>query len=396
MTELGDLTNVVAYQSSGSQIHREFASTLKSVTNAGDPRFEYDPATDGQSEGLLIESQVSNLVTYSEDFSNAFYGKDKLTVDSDVAVAPDGTLTASALRVDGTAASAHRIFLNYATGGATPQTFSIFAKAGSLSWLALNFKGTGVFTSSSAYFNLSDGTTGTVASGLTAKISDCGNGWYRCSITLTALSSGTGAAQVYLASANDDVTIDGNSYDHILCWGAQVEANTSAPSSYIKSNSGSSTTKSADSCSVVDATLFDNGGGTLFAEVSPNNLGSTFSGIASINAGGLSDRVELVFNNAAARATVVADGTTYSTQSGGSYTAGNAIKSCLTYANDSVSYYVNGTEIGTTDTSSVMPVINTLSVGNTATGSWPLNGHMRRVAVYSDSISETSAAALTS
>jgi len=186
----------------------------------------------------------------------------------------------------------------------------------------------------------------------------------------------------------------GDDYSGVLLFGQMAEQSSSA-SSYIKTTS-SSVSRAADSCSVVDASLFDNGGGTIYAEVTPNNLGSTFSGIASINAGGLSDRVELVFNNTAARATIVSDGITYSTLSGGSYTAGDPIKSCLTYATNSVSYYVNGSEIGSTDTSSVIPVINTLSVGNTATGSWPLNGHLKRVAVYSDSISETSAAALTS
>jgi hypothetical protein len=393
-------TGQLVTDATSSQRHREYSPLLKTAA-ADSPRFEF--AADGQSvgsgtaKGLLIEAQATSLVTYSEDFSNSFWDKTRLSVDSNVAVAPDNSLTASALRVDGTAASTHRMRFTYATGGATAQTFSIFAKAGSKSWVALKFDSSGgAFDASIAYFNLASGTSGTVDSGITATINDCGNGWYRCSITRTALVSATGQIELYVSEADNDVTIDGNSYDYILCWGAMVEANTSAPSSYIKSNSGSSTSRAADSCSVVSEQLFDNGGGTLYAEVSPNNLGSTFSGIASINAGGLSDRVELVFNNSAARATVVADGTTYSTQSGGSYTAGDEIKSCLTYANDSVSYYVNGSEIGSTDTSSVIPVVTSLSIGNTATGSWPLNGHLKRVAVYSDSISETAAAALTS
>ena len=389
----------VLNETSGS-IHREFAPTLKSVTTSGQPRFEFDPA-DGQSVGsgtalgLLVESQATNLTKYSDDFSS-WGDTSTVVVTPNAGVAPSGQLEADLLVSPSTAATHYILDSTIAFTSGTTYTASVYVKSAGHRYVQL-CGNSAAFSGPYQWVNY-DLEAGTLnANNCSGTISSVGNGYYRITATMTASSTQTRSFILVFAdslSSGFFPTTTGDDFSGFLAHGFQTEVG-SASSSLISTN-GSQVSRASDSCSVVDATLFDNGGGTLYAEVTPNNLGSTFSGIASINAGGLSDRVEMVFNNTAARATVVADGTTYSTQSGGSYTAGAEIKSCLTYANDSVSYYVNGSEIGTTDTSAVMPVVNSLSIGNTATGSWPLNGNIKRVAVYSDSVSETAASALTS
>ena len=395
-------TNSKVYDSpTTTQISRSYSQLLKTAS-ADSPRFEYDAS--GNSEGLLIESQATSLVTYSEDFSHAFWDKTRLSIDSNVAVAPDGALTASAMRVDGTAAASHRMRFSYATGGATPQTFSIFAKAGSKSHVALKFDSSGgAFDASIAYFNLASGTTGTVDSGVTATINDCGNGWYRCSVTRTALASATGQIELYVAEADNDVSIDGNSYDHILCWGAQVEANTSAPSSYIKSNSGSSTTKSADSCSVVDATLFSSGEHTIIWEGDTDKCGddpNVDKRFFSLSDTTTSNRLAVDYNDGTqVRLRNWADGNNDVAITYNADLTSGTHKVAATLKTNEAQLVVDGTR-RQVDTSCVVGTgIQRLGV-NTAFADayqqYNMNGHCKRLTYYNVALSQTEVEALTS
>ena len=64
------------------------------------PRFDYDPVTLA-CKGLLIEEQRVNLLTYSDDFSNAAWTKTNATVTANAVAAPDGTTTADTLTASG-------------------------------------------------------------------------------------------------------------------------------------------------------------------------------------------------------------------------------------------------------------------------------------------------------
>ena len=394
--------SATVYNATTTQISRSFAPTLKSHSS-DQPRFEYS-ATDGQSVGLLIESQATSLITYSEDFSHAFWDKTRLSIDSNVSVAPDGALTASSLRVDGTAASTHRMRFSYATGGATPQTFSIFAKAGSKSHVALKFDSSGgAFDASIAYFNLASGTTGTVDSGVTAKISACGNGWYRCSVTRTALASATGQIELYVGEADNDVTIDGNSYDHILCWGAMVEANTSAPSSYIKSNSGSSTSRAADSCSVTvsDVAGFADTEGAVVVEATVNSLDSGNAAAVSFSNAAGTEYIKTGYEvggvtDQSVRAYVRGSSLDQAYIDAGSVSATGSYKVGVRYEKNNVGVSLNGAS-AVTDTVATMPIgMTTLYIGSSSTGTNPLNANLKRIAYYSEPLSDTNLTALTS
>ena len=68
---------------------------LESVTTST-PRFDYDPTTLA-CRGLLIEEQRTNLLTYSEQFDNAAWGKTNIAVTANTAVAPNETHTADTL-----------------------------------------------------------------------------------------------------------------------------------------------------------------------------------------------------------------------------------------------------------------------------------------------------------
>ena len=168
-------------------------------------------ATRVNSAGL-VELVPYNLLQYSEDFSNAAWILYVASRASNTATAPDGTLTADSL-IDTSSLNYHniRIPVSYGTG---VYTFSVYAKANTLSQIALQvFNGT-TFQGSSVY-DLAAGTT----SGTGQTIESVGNGWYRCTFTRT-ITQGTGA--VYIGTAKSGTDYYAGTGQSVFIWGAQL------------------------------------------------------------------------------------------------------------------------------------------------------------------------------
>ena len=75
----------------------------------------------------------------------------------------------------------HRIAVLGLTGSGT-HTISVFGKANDRNWLLIRNVG------NNAWFDVSNGVVGTVQSGV-GSIENYGNGWYKCSLTMSSLSS---------------------------------------------------------------------------------------------------------------------------------------------------------------------------------------------------------------
>ena len=176
--------------------------------------------------------RVENLCLQSEDLSTT-WTNNRSTDSSNVAIAPDGTLTADSLNEDGTV-GAHFVSQPIAASIGKKYTLSFHAKASNRNWIFMQAYGQGTFD---AYFDLSTGSLGAVRVGTTAAIEDAGNGWYRCSITYVAET--VIGANVLLASANADGSFSytGLTQESVLLWGAQMENVTgqadATPSEYV-------------------------------------------------------------------------------------------------------------------------------------------------------------------
>jgi hypothetical protein len=235
------------------------ATTTAAVTNYSPST--YIPTTtaavsslSGTSDGLLVEEARTNLALESEDiFTTWTLTQAELTGMADQTIAPDGSLTADQLQDDastGTGTPSIRQALTVATS--TAYTFSIFAKADQLSWVALELR---LFTTPAgtpaAWFDLASGVVGTKDSALDSHgIEDYGNGWYRCWITFTTDVADTfGQIQVTLSDADNDQIVDLDGTSSIFIWGAQLEAG-AFPTAYIPTTTGS-VTRNAE---VVDST----------------------------------------------------------------------------------------------------------------------------------------------
>jgi hypothetical protein len=199
---------------------------------------------------LLLEPQRTNLVTYSEDFSNAYWTKSGSSVVSGF-VSPSGELNAYTLTED-TSNGQHKIDpQNISVTNGSDYTCSIFAKKGLRDVLQMVWSG--AFGSSYVNFDLTNATFQASGS-VTGKIETFANGWYKCTITQAATATGLGRCQILLQdniSATRFGSYQGNGSGNVFIAFAQVEE-ASYPTSYIVSNSGTSTTRLADAASKAD------------------------------------------------------------------------------------------------------------------------------------------------
>lgn len=174
-------------------------------------------STSAIAQSLYVQGGT-NLLTYSEQFDNADWAKTRSSISANATTAPDGTLTADKLIEDTTASSTHFVGQSATLSGV--YTASVYIKAGERGWAAIVL---GNATQGTAYFNLSSGAIGTVTSGYTAAISALKNGWYRCSIAGSAVSSANAIVRIYTATGDNGNNYTGDGTSGIYLWGAQLE-----------------------------------------------------------------------------------------------------------------------------------------------------------------------------
>jgi len=272
-----------------------FGSNGLLQTAANDvPRFDYDPVTLA-ARGLLIEEQRTNLLTWSEDFSNAVWTKNNLNVTTNTVVSPDGTTTADKLRE--LSLTNVQYFLRqdctFSTGN---HTTSVYAKAEERNWLYFELGNT------YANVNLLNGTvgdTGQFSTGWTfisAAAVSVGNGWYRCSITSNCTIAGTySGLKINIASANNTIVYSGTANNGFYVWGAQLEAG-AFPTSYIPTTSATAT-RAADLASMTGTNFsswYNATEGTLFAQANLISSSYTIGVLIDVGAGGAFGTTEYI------------------------------------------------------------------------------------------------------
>ncbi len=216
---------------------------LLRTADTNEPRLEYDAS--GQPLGLLIEEQRTNKITES-NFNNVT--KQSVTTANDYAVAPDGTNTAVAM-FETTNNNFHRAYSTTSYGNGVVYTQSVFLKSigGRAGQLTMTASGFGTIH---ANFDLINGVVGT-KNNCESQITPVGNGWYRCSITATAIGDSGGDASVVSVTSPTSTRLQnyaGDTSKGLLVYGLQVETG-AFPTSYIPT-SGSTVTRNKDACSL--------------------------------------------------------------------------------------------------------------------------------------------------
>jgi hypothetical protein len=237
---------------------------LIETVGSGKPRIDF---TDNTSGHLLLEPSRTNLVTYSEDFSQWGLGT-RITITSSDIVSPDGSQNADKF-VETTNNSNHWAENSFSATSGTSYTISMFAKADERTEAVIYaFGDNGVFNYTSAIYDLENGL---VISGSGASIENYGNGWYRCIRTMTSGATATGYYAIGISN-NQTIQYVGDTSKGLHIWGAQLEAGSYA-TSYIPTE-GSSVTRVVDDIQLVlpDVDSFNSSNG--FSVISKFDIGA--------------------------------------------------------------------------------------------------------------------------
>ena len=392
MTKVYDAaTDLITFARSSSATYLDSDGVIKTAATDA-PRIEY--AADGSLKGLLIEEQKTNLVTYSEDFTDAAWQKIRGTAVLD-AVGPDGLSNSAATFTVDTVGGVNNIYVgeDFTVSTSTSYTFSIFAKADQTSDIQIRIIGFTTPAEGGVFFDLSAGTVGndTGAGGpsLTGKIEDFGNGWHRCSVTFTTdATDTTGTIRVFLADGESlSITRDGTS--SVLIYGAQLEQGSFA-TSYIPT-SGSQSTRSPDIASIpVSAFGYNQSAGTVLVEASPMSDGTSTAvnlGL-STDTGGTANRWQIRSQsaNTVRVLTAIPGNDPFSTLGSVLDVTGITIpgtyKAAHTFEENYSQVAVNGS-LSTADTTVSVPDTDEIRIGTrSSSGTETLNGHIKSIQYY--------------
>ncbi len=381
------------------------ATTTQPITNyipvllsagGNQARFDCNPTT-GESLGLLVEEQRTNVCTYSSEFSPN-WGNNAITVQSNVNVAPDGTQTADCL-VPTTASTIHYVYPPTGTLTiSTVYTYSVYAKANGFNYIFLQGnEGGGSYPKT--FFNLSNGTIAVNGTGYTNSITSVGNGWYKCSITFTT-SSTSGSLLALGVSNTTDVTSTGNGFSGMYVWGSQVEVG-SFVTSYIPTTSASAT-RTADVASMTGTNFsswYNQAEGTTYTETSCIGVASdAYNGLFKFDDGTFANRFGVYSRPSGSGygAVMTTNSTTVVSLepiSGSTATViNNYSKVIFAYKVNDFGACRNASTV-TTDASGNVAVVNTLFIG---VYDQFLNGYIKKISYYPLRLSNTNVQALTS
>ena len=216
------------------------------------PRLDY---SGGGCPKLLLESQRTNVVLYSEQFDNAAWTKTSCTITANDTTAPDGYTSADRITITSTGQS---LVQSPTLTSGQPFVFSVFVKEGNWGIIRIGNVSSGT---AGAWFNVTNGTAGTINGG-TSEIIDYGNGWYRLIAKFTSFTTGIS----FIALSDSDGSTTTSAIDTFMyLWGAQLEAG-SYVSSYINTLSAVST-RGADAAELNPSTLLGATTGSWYIEI---------------------------------------------------------------------------------------------------------------------------------
>jgi hypothetical protein len=338
------------------------AEGLIETVASGVPRLDY-PVLNGVVQScpaLLLEPARTNLALYSEELDNAYWTKSRVTISANTSGTTDPSGNNNADLVTQDAADTNGgVVLRSLTFTAASHTFSVFAKMNEVRYINLA-ENVSAGSTRRTWFDLQSGAVGTTNAGHTAKIENYGNGWYRCSITFTALAIAN-SVFVYLSDADSSTTavVSKGSY----LYGIQLEAGSYA-TSYIPT-SGTTVARAADVCNGAGTSAeFNDSEGVLFAEVAmltSNPSDSTFQ----IDDGTFTNRVRIRFTST----TNQINGLLYDGSAGQpniNFTANNVTisnKVAVVYQVNQIDLYVNGFKVGTSTGVAAPSGFNNFSLG---------------------------------
>lgn len=306
------------------------------------PRLDY---LNSSCPRLLLEPQRTNLATYSEQFNNAAWLNGQnvgaATITANQIISPDGYVDADRIAFPAVGAGGqYNVLFQPFTASATAYTASVYLRGqngGEVVWIS--------FTKDGVNYNRTQCTLTTA--------------WQRFTLTAT-LTAGSDNFQIGVDTR--DSSQSARSAQTIYAWGAQLEAGAYA-TSYI-STQNSSVTRGADAASKTGiSSLIGQTEGTLFAEVSTQQAGSTASWF-NISDGSSVNWVFIGKDVNKMRGFIRFNGTTIFSNESFTITDNASMKVAIAYKSGDYAMYVNGSLIASgTSSFSVSASISRMDLG---------------------------------
>lgn len=341
----------------------------------------------GVALGLLVEEARTNLLLRSQEIDHASWGKTQSSVTANATISPDGTANAEKLIEDTTAAATHNVNQGATLSDNSVYAFTFYAKAAERSWVYCQVTDkTGA--ARYAYWNLSDGSIGTLTAGLTAtEVVTLPNGWYRVGVTFNS-SSGGGSPFFVIGPSTGDTgrTYDGDGTSGIYVWQAQLELGSIASSPIVTTSS--SVTRAADNVTLLNSLFpWSFTVGTAVAKF----IVSATTGTSRV-AVGQDTNGRLVYVTTSS--TVAAYDGTSIVSNGVTVSANTLIKAASSWGGSTLISALNGASAsGSFD--GVMGAGTTLTFGGVSGTGFPLNGYLQSVMILPQALNASQLQALT-
>jgi hypothetical protein len=371
-----------------------------------EPRFEYDSVSLAP-RGLLLEGPRTNLVLYSEDFSNADWTKVDTNVTTNITAAPSNSLTADMIVAAATSAQ-HQVRKAITLGTSKTYTFSVFAKQASGVYdlvLAFGANVSGSWDANaraSVRFNLLTGVVAATtqngnSSHISSSITPAGNGWYRC--VWTFIPDTTGATAVFgpgmMAIPSGEfaaIPWTGDGTSGVYVWGAQLEE-AYFSSSYIQTTSAE-VTRAADDMEITGSNFtpwYNQSGGAFVISSdtfkADNTANTTNSRIFNLSDGTNDSRYTLLYNTDGG-VSMSAAAAAFSASDSDSGVASKTVQKVGVNIEAGNSFLThNGVQVGSTDTGAiVLNYMNRFDIFRLQTSSDPETsygwGHIQYLLYY--------------
>lgn len=345
---------------------------------------------------LLLEPTSTNLLQRSEDYANSYWLKARVGSSTTGFTAPDGSSNATYFEQASGQTTAAVIYKSAFTSVSSGiYTFSIWAKKGDKRYLKFQTR-----ANSATYrtvFDLQDGAITYDSGNENAKIEEYVNGWFRLSVQRTSTTTDDIVVYYYLndsAGASDTVTDSGGVY----IWGSQVEK-TDYLTSYIPTTTAQVTRTVDYASGGGNSDTFNDSEGTLFIDAAALGNDGTYR-VLNISDGTTSNRVliQLGNNNNQIRADLISGGATQTSLSTTSYTFTDFNKIAFKYKGDDTALFVNGTQVGTTQTGKTMPTgLDRIDFTNGNLGStFYFRAKLRQLIYFNTALSDSELQTLTS
>jgi hypothetical protein len=388
------------------------ASGLIEVVASGIPRLDY--YTSGGTAGcpaLLVEPSGSNLVVQSQNWLASGWRSDAtgftITITGTTGtVDPLGTNTANAISPTSGSATHLKVGSESSAGftGGTVYTSSAFFKQGTGNagrYVQLTYPASRFTQEGYANFDLQLGTVAVVSGDVAdtnraASIENYGNGWYRCRLTATCSSGGTGngfsAVLITASGSTRALPFAGTITDVLYGWGAQTETGSIA-TSYIPTTTASGT-RNADVITLSGAVsgCIGQTEGTIYLQTD-----ALVSGASDLFcfARATTNTVSISKNSSnIIQATVYTSGLALYIAASG--TVSGNMKIAFAYKSGSSALYINGVPIGTSSTAfSFTAALTQININ--PTGSFEGNGNQRisTLSLYTTRLTDAQLQALT-